>query len=97
MQNAGEFVVTFPGSYHCGFSHGERSHQLTSPKILLSYTALLVDACIRNYACPVRAKLVQNLLALVVLNIGLLGDFCKHDPEFIVKLTYPCPEFVYAS
>ncbi|PKA60230.1 Lysine-specific demethylase REF6 [Apostasia shenzhenica] len=22
VQNAGEYVVTFPGSYHCGFSHG---------------------------------------------------------------------------
>ncbi|PKA61274.1 Lysine-specific demethylase REF6 [Apostasia shenzhenica] len=67
VQNAGEFVVTFPGSYHSGFSHGfncGEASNIATPKWL----RVAKEAAVRRAAtnCPPMVSHYQLLYALAL-------------------------------
>ncbi|KAF0916403.1 hypothetical protein E2562_007504 [Oryza meyeriana var. granulata] len=67
VQNAGEFVVTFPGSYHCGFSHGfncgEASNIATPEWLRIAKEAAIRRASIN---CPPMVSHYQLLYELAL-------------------------------
>ncbi|XP_020592304.1 lysine-specific demethylase JMJ705-like [Phalaenopsis equestris] len=67
VQNAGEFVVTFPGSYHSGFSHGfncGEASNIATPEWL----KVAKEAAIRRAStnCPPMVSHYQLLYALAL-------------------------------
>ncbi|KAF7039230.1 hypothetical protein CFC21_049273 [Triticum aestivum] len=75
VQNAGEFVVTFPGSYHCGFSHGfncGEASNIATPEWL----RVAKEAAVR------RASINQPpLLSHYQLLYELALSMCIRDPS----------------
>ncbi|XP_006645195.1 lysine-specific demethylase JMJ705-like [Oryza brachyantha] len=67
VQNAGEFVVTFPGSYHCGFSHGfncgEASNIATPEWLRIAKEAAIRRASVN---CPPMVSHYQLLYELAL-------------------------------
>ncbi|KAK1294946.1 Lysine-specific demethylase REF6 [Acorus calamus] len=67
VQNAGEFVVTFPGAYHTGFSHGfnlGEAANIATPEWLKVAKAAAIRRASINY--PPMVSHFQLLYALVV-------------------------------
>ncbi|KAL5998322.1 hypothetical protein ACLOJK_009262 [Asimina triloba] len=79
VQNAGEFVVTFPRAYHTGFSHGFNCGEaatIATPEWL----RIAKDAAIRRAAinCPPRHSHIQLLHALAM-------TLCSRTPMGVVN------------
>ncbi|PKU64687.1 lysine-specific demethylase JMJ705 [Dendrobium catenatum] len=77
VQNAGEFVVTFPGSYHSGFSHGfncGEASNIATPEWL----KVAKEAAIRRAStnCPPMVSHYQLLYALAL-------SLCSRNPKIV--------------
>lgn len=79
VQNAGEFVVTFPGSYHSGFSHGfncGEASNIATP----GWLSVAKEAAIRRAStnCPPMVSHYQLLYALAL-------SLCLRIPSNVVS------------
>ncbi|KAJ1286714.1 hypothetical protein BS78_03G373100 [Paspalum vaginatum] len=75
VQNAGEFVVTFPGSYHCGFSHGfncGEASNIATPEWL----RVAKEAAVRRASIN-RPPMVSHYQLLYELALSI----CLRDPS----------------
>nr|CAD1820031.1 unnamed protein product [Ananas comosus var. bracteatus] len=82
VQNAGEFVVTFPGSYHSGFSHGfncGEAANIATPEWL----RVAKDAAVRRAStnCPPMVSHYQLLYALALSFCLGIPTSCGSEPR----------------
>ncbi|XP_020106930.1 lysine-specific demethylase REF6 [Ananas comosus] len=82
VQNAGEFVVTFPGSYHSGFSHGfncGEAANIATPEWL----RVAKDAAVRRAStnCPPMVSHYQLLYALALSFCLGVPTSCGSEPR----------------